>query len=55
LKRQIDELHIEIRDWVRGDSLLPDNAFDWSVEFAEVFEDGGFDIVVANTIASVLW
>jgi len=22
--------------------------FDWSVEFAEVFEDGGFDIVLAN-------
>lgn len=24
------------------------NTFDWSVEFAEVFEDGGFDIVLAN-------
>lgn len=24
------------------------NIFDWSVEFAEVFEEGGFDIVLAN-------
>jgi len=24
------------------------NTFDWSVEFAEVFENGGFDIILAN-------
>lgn len=24
------------------------DVFDWSVEFAEVFEDGGFDIILAN-------
>ncbi|GHA13177.1 type II endonuclease-methyltransferasefusion protein [Devosia pacifica] len=29
-------------------SVVGDNAFDWEVEFEEIMEDGGFDVVVGN-------
>src|SRR5712692_3603634 len=47
LKQEIDDLRQEIAKWTHN-SGSPINGFDWAVEFAEVFTDGGFDIVVAN-------
>lgn len=50
LREQIEQLRAEIKAYTRGDARLPENAFDWAVEFAEVFSGaaGGFDIVLAN-------
>jgi len=50
LREQIEQLRAEIKTYTRGDTRLPENAFDWAVEFAEVFSGvgGGFDIVLAN-------
>ena len=46
LRDQIAAQRQEIAEWARQ----PQGAggFDWAVEFAEVFTDGGFDIVLAN-------
>jgi hypothetical protein len=46
LERQVQELKRSLASWTYGKSTVA--GFDWSVEFAEVFEEGGFDIVVAN-------
>jgi len=52
LKSEIDDLREDLATWL--DSPAPEGAFDWAVEFAEVFEPrasgngGGFDIIVAN-------
>ena len=48
LKKKIDALREKIKAWTHTGSGLPDNAFDWQVEFAEVFIDGGFDAILAN-------
>ncbi len=40
LKQQIGTLKKEIADWVHGDTKIPTDAFDWEVEFAEVFTNG---------------
>lgn len=48
LKRQIERLRERIQAWTHKSGALPENAFDWQVEFAEVFIDGGFHIVLAN-------
>jgi type I restriction-modification system DNA methylase subunit len=47
LRKEINDLRQGIFTWthVEGDVAT---GFDWGVEFAEVFVDGGFDIVVAN-------
>lgn len=50
-QKQLDQLlaHIaKLKASVEVSSYDTGNIFDWSVEFAEVFEDGGFDIVLAN-------
>lgn len=47
LEEEINELKIQIRLITNGSSKAPEG-FDWAVEFAEVFADGGFDIQVAN-------
>lgn len=49
-KREIDKQIAEIRAEIAAmlDHEEPEGVFDWSVEFAEVFEDGGFDVVLAN-------
>jgi hypothetical protein len=47
LEEEIDELKIQIRLITNGSTQAP-AGFDWAVEFAEVFADGGFDIQVAN-------
>jgi Eco57I restriction-modification methylase/TaqI-like C-terminal specificity domain len=46
LEQTITDLKRSIGSWTHhGDSV---SGFDWAVEYAEVFRDGGFDIVVAN-------
>lgn len=46
LREQIATLRSEIASWTHGGK--PIVGFDWPVEFAEVFSEGGFDIVLAN-------
>ncbi|MFQ3611789.1 MAG: DNA methyltransferase, partial [Fimbriimonadales bacterium] len=46
LREQIDQLRAEIRQWAHPSGQIA--GFDWRVEFAEVFAEGGFDIVLAN-------
>jgi type I restriction-modification system DNA methylase subunit len=47
LRKEIAELRQGIFIWTHAGGSLA-TGFDWSVEFAEVYADGGFDIVVAN-------
>jgi hypothetical protein len=46
LEEEITRLKTEISLWTHGGNKVP--GFDWAVEFAEVFTDGGFDIELAN-------
>ena len=46
LRKQIETARKEIAEWAHEGHGIA--GFDWQVEFAEVFEDGGFDIIVAN-------
>ena len=46
LDKEITKLKKEISLITYGNDKV--NKFDWSLDFAEVFADGGFDIVVAN-------
>ena len=50
LKKRIKKLSDEIREeaafWLYGNVTF--KGFDWAIEFAEVFDSGGFDIVLAN-------
>ncbi|MBE9501299.1 MAG: Eco57I restriction-modification methylase domain-containing protein [Chloroflexi bacterium] len=46
LREQIAMLKAQIATWSHGGKQVV--GFDWPVEFAEVFTDGGFDIVLAN-------
>lgn len=46
LRKEIDALREAIRKWAHAGK--PVHGFDWRVEFAEVFQNGGFDIVLAN-------
>ncbi len=46
LREKISNKHDEIRKTL-GDSNIK-NTINWKVDFAEVFEQGGFDIVLAN-------
>ena len=46
LREQITALKGEISAWTHGESSVI--GFDWPVEFAEAFTEGGFDIVLAN-------
>ncbi len=45
--RDVEYQRREIDAWW-PDRKVPAGAFDWPLEFAEVFADGGFDIVLAN-------
>ena len=47
LEEEINDLKTEIRLVTNGNAKAL-QGFDWAVEFAEVFVDGGFDIVVSN-------
>ncbi|MFM5955943.1 MAG: hypothetical protein ACKOQ2_02045, partial [Dolichospermum sp.] len=46
LKQKINEFKAEIALITHGSNKV--NGFDWAVEFAEVFSQKGFDIVLAN-------
>ncbi|RAM51912.1 MAG: class I SAM-dependent DNA methyltransferase [Hapalosiphonaceae cyanobacterium JJU2] len=46
LEEEINELKTQIALVTHGSSKV--EGFDWAVEFAEVFADGGFDIQIAN-------
>ncbi|MBI4199682.1 MAG: Eco57I restriction-modification methylase domain-containing protein [Chloroflexi bacterium] len=46
LRKKIDGLRTDIGQWAHGKDKVA--GFDWIVEFAEVFADGGFDIALAN-------
>lgn len=46
LKAEIDDLRGTITDLTYGGK--PVTGFDWAVEFAEVFLNGGFDVILAN-------
>lgn len=46
LRSQVEAKEREIADWTHPKGGV--KGFDWAVEFAEVFADGGFDIIVAN-------
>lgn len=53
LKRQIDDDLAALRRTAEQNAVCPRGAFDWRVNFAEVFverdgKEGGFDIVLAN-------
>lgn len=49
-QKELNRLLANIEEWkqqIESTSYKPD-FFDWTVEFAEVFADGGFDVVLAN-------
>ncbi len=46
LEQEVQELKQDIAFWTHGGESV--EGFDWAVEFAEVFAEGGFDIIVAN-------
>jgi Eco57I restriction-modification methylase/TaqI-like C-terminal specificity domain len=46
LKKEIRELKETITGWAHGKGAV--DGFDWPVEFAEVFLNGGFDVVLTN-------
>ncbi len=46
LEGEINELKVQIALVTHGSTKV--DGFDWAVEFAEVFADGGFEIVLAN-------
>ncbi|MCT7951840.1 Eco57I restriction-modification methylase domain-containing protein [Ancylothrix sp. C2] len=43
----LDE-NIKVGNSIVGDSRFAEKAFNWEKEFAEVFADGGFDVVIGN-------
>ncbi len=47
LKREIEHVQDELREAL-ADAPSPAGAVDWRVEFAEVFDRGGFDVAIAN-------
>jgi len=47
-KVDIDRLRHDIAAMPRSGGVVSAGGFDWAVEFAEVFERGGFDVVLAN-------
>ena len=47
LKGEIERVQDDLRDAL-ADTPAPSDAVDWRVEFAEVFDRGGFDVALAN-------
>ena len=47
LREEIERVHSELRDALADTPSLAE-AVDWRVEFAEVFDRGGFDVALAN-------
>jgi len=48
LRERIIATEKRLTDCIEAERKLPENAFDWRIQFAEVFRHGGFDIVIAN-------
>ncbi len=48
LRGKIHSEENRLRGCLQAERKLPANAFDWRVEFAEVFRKEGFDIIIAN-------
>ena len=46
LEKTVLDLKASIASWTHKDKGV--EGFDWPVEFAEVFDEGGFDVIVAN-------
>ncbi|NJM22633.1 MAG: hypothetical protein HC907_29955 [Richelia sp. SM1_7_0] len=46
LEQEINQLKVQIALVTHGSTKV--EGFDWAIEFAEVFADGGFEIVLAN-------
>ena len=46
LKKEAEELQQQIAGWVHAGAAV--NGFDWAVQFADVFANDGFDIILAN-------
>lgn len=46
VEKEVISLRTSIASWMQHER--DEDVFDWQVQFAEVFLDGGFDIVVAN-------
>jgi len=46
IKADIDLIREEIRSWTHAGEQI--TGFDWMVEFADVFANGGFDVILAN-------
>ena len=46
LRKEAANLKVQVAEWTHPNKEV--TGFDWPVEFAEIFADGGFDIVVAN-------
>ena len=47
LKEEVERVQSELREAL-ADTPAPAGAVDWRVEFAEVFDRGGFDVALAN-------
>ena len=47
LRREIADAEKRLRDDL-GVAAVPDGVVDWRIEFAEVFANGAFDVVIAN-------
>ena len=47
LRREIADAEERLRNDL-GVAAVPDGVVDWRIEFAEVFANGGFDVVIAN-------
>ncbi len=45
LKKKVEALRVDIAAWAHKEGV---DGFDWPVEYAEVFLNGGFDVVLAN-------
>ena len=48
LRERIIATENRLTECIEAERKLPENAFDWRIQFAEVFKRDGFDIVIAN-------
>ena len=46
LKKEVEDLLEQIAGWVHAGATT--TGFDWAVQFADVFSNGGFDVILAN-------
>ena len=46
LKQQVDDTKAQLRSSLKG--TAPDGVVEWRIDFADVMQSGGFDVVIAN-------